>query len=241
METTTSAPSTALVPSGWQDVPALVCGFGNRVAGAPATTLLLRRQVHGDRVVDAATAPRALKDAPDAHPRLDVEADAIVVRTAGVIGGVRTADCVPILLVAPEHRWAAAVHAGWRGTIAGIARVAVDHAAGDGVPASALQAALGPSIGPCCYEVSQDLAERFSADGYPVLRPGSGGQPRLDLRSINARVLVRAGLAPGRIQFCGPCTRCAVSLYHSFRAEPGCEGRQVSWIGWRDRTRLPDR
>ncbi len=226
----------ALQPAGWDNVAGLVCGFGDRLAGPPAGTWTIARQAHGTDVIDV----DGVEVGTGAS--LPLEADALVLRRPGLVGGVRTADCVPLLLMAPGRGWAAVVHAGWRGTIAGIATVAVDRARRDGICATELRAALGPSIGACCYEVSSEIGERFARASLPVLSgQGSDGRPHLDLRAINAVLLERAGLPTEAIQYCGPCTRCARDRYHSFRAEPELSGRQISWIGWEDRTPLRDR
>lgn len=222
----------ALVPEGWSSIAGLACGFGDRAAAAPPGTLLLERQVHGSRVVDATAEARLPGVAADGYPRLAAEADAVVVAAPGLVAGVRTADCVPLLLVAPRRRWAAVVHAGWRGTIAGIAGEAVGAARAAGIDPAELLAALGPSIGPCCYEVSPELGEEFALAGLPVVRAASSSRPHLDLREANRILLGRSGVAPASIQATGPCTRCAKDRYHSFRADPRCAGRQVSWIGW---------
>lgn len=227
-----------LLPRGWDAIEGLVCGFGHRLAAPPPSTLLLQLQVHGTLVVDPRDVPGPpTRDGQDGLPRVAVEADALVAASAGLVAGVRTADCVPVLLVAPGRRWAAAVHAGWRGTIGGIAAAAVAAASRAGIQPGELQAALGPSIGPCCYEVSAELGERFAAERLPVQsrdggRWSSWGKPHLDLRAANRALLERSGVAPERIQDVGPCTRCASDRFHSFRAEPDSPGRQVSWIGW---------
>jgi YfiH family protein len=222
-----------VMPAGWDAIDGLVCGFGTRALAAPPETRLLRKQVHGYLVADAAVDEAALgRDDHDPYARVEVEADALVAACRGVVAGVRTADCVPILLVAPQRGWAAAVHAGWRGTIADIAGAAVRAAEQAGVRASGILAALGPSIGSCCYEVSPELGDQFDRAGLPVLRR-LGAKPHLDLRGANHVLLERSGIPRANIQNLGPCTRCASDRYHSFRAEPGSTGRQVSWIGWR--------
>ena len=227
-----------LVPRGWPAVDDLVCGFGDRFAGPPAETLLVRLQVHGTGIVDAgASHPLAPPDPADGLSRIAVDADALVAASGGVVVGVRTADCVPILLVAPERRWAAAVHAGWRGTIAGIAREAVRAAAAAAIAPADIHAALGPSIGRCCYEVSPELAQDFvRADlAQPDAVARDGPRPHLDLRDANRILLERSGVRLENIELVGPCTRCAHERFHSFRADPVSAGRQVSWIGWNRR------
>lgn len=237
----------------WPAVDGLVCGFGDRFVPAPPATILLRRQVHGAAVVDLPTGEAGLGlDPDDGLRRVEADADALVVHTPGRIVGVRTADCVPLLLVAPRIRWAAAVHAGWRGTIAGIATEAVKAATRAGARSGELLAALGPSIGPCCYEVSEELGLQFEDAGFAVQSRSGGawrgrstaaGKPYLDLRAANRRLLEVCGVPTAGIRNVGPCTRCSRDRFHSFRAEPGSPGRQVSWIGWADpaaRTPSPD-
>lgn len=232
-----SSPAFPLRPHGWSSIVGLVCGFGDRDFTPPPDTLLLERQVHGTRVVEAgARVPTDGSAWSEGCLLVPEEADALVTSSAGLVVGVRTADCVPLLMVAPGHGWAAAVHAGWRGTIEGIAVEAVRAAGRAGVKPEELLAALGPSIGRCCYEVSPELGDRFANAGFDVLEADAIRlRPHLDLRAANRLLLERSGLAPGAVQEVGPCTRCARERFHSFRADPHSPGRQVSWIGWEAR------
>ncbi len=177
------------------------------------------RQVHGARAVRA--------DAPS-DPR--EEADVVVSRRAGVGACISVADCVPVLLADPESGAVAAVHAGWRGTLARAAAEGVLALSREaGAPPSRLVAAIGPSIGPCCYEVSADLAARFrEAFGPPAVRDGSA--PRLDLWAANAAVLRAAGVLSERIDLLGRCTSCERDLFFSHRRDAGRTGRQVAFI-----------
>ncbi len=211
-------------PKGWQRSDGLLCGFGDRRTAAPPAARFAR-QVHGRRLVAA--------DAIDQSRAANIEADGLIARRPGEVVGVVTADCVPLLLVDPETRWAAAVHAGWRGTLAGIAEAAIAEARRAGCRPVAMAAALGPSIGGCCYQVDSALAVRFVERGYPAGK--REGMYFLDLRDINRRILIRAGLSPEAIQYCGPCTRCRQDRYWSYRADPTESGRQSSWVGWRGR------
>ncbi|TFH24119.1 MAG: laccase domain-containing protein [Myxococcales bacterium] len=204
----------------------VTAGFGDRRTAPPAWTRVARvRQVHGAGIVEARQA--LVADS--------TEADAIVVAEEGVLAAVKTADCVPVLLLAAGDgpRFAAAVHAGWRGTVAGIVARAVERAGEMGVDPERLHARLGPSIDPCCYEVGEEVAARFDEERLPVHRDGP--RPRLDLRAINSILLVRAGVRSDRILLSGPCTRCCHDVYWSYRQDPGAAGRQLSWIGWADR------
>jgi purine-nucleoside/S-methyl-5'-thioadenosine phosphorylase / adenosine deaminase len=183
------------------------------------------QQVHGDRVV--------IIDNVDLDGG---EADAMVTGTPGTAAGVLTADCVPILLVAPGHQIVAAVHAGWRGTLAGVARRAVQHIEqACGTQAAEVHAALGPSIDGCCYEVDRSIADaleqRWGAQSDAVSRT-RGSKPMVDLRRINTAILEGAGVRRAQIVTVGPCTRCAATEYFSHRAANGPTGRQWSFIGW---------
>jgi hypothetical protein len=164
------------------------------------------------------------------------EADAVATRARGVALGVLTADCVPILLVAPAHGVVAAVHAGWRGTVAGVTGHTLDHlAAAFAVPPSDVYAALGPSIGGCCYETDRGVADQLEQcwGALPdVVHERSDGTVRLDLRQANIELLVRRRVPRAQVSWIGPCTRCAGDDFFSHRGDRGRTGRQLSFIGW---------
>jgi hypothetical protein len=199
------------------DEPARVAENWRRLERATGLAFARVRQVHGARVVraDAATPPVE-------------EADAIVVTGGRVAACVSVADCVPVLLADPATGAVAAIHAGWRGTIALAAAEAVRALAREtGAPADRLIAAIGPSIGPCCYEVAADLSARFAREiGSEVVRDGS----RLDLWAANRRVLEREGVTPDRIDLVGRCTACDPLRFFSHRRDAGRTGRQVAFI-----------
>src|SRR5512138_138074 len=167
------------------DDPARVAENWSRLERATGLAFARVRQVHGARVVrlDAGGEPR-------------LEADVVVSRAAGVAACVSVADCVPVLLADPETGAVAAVHAGWRGTIEGAAAEGVRALTREaGAPAGRLRASIGPSIGPCCYEVSPELAGRFRAAlGEGVVRARAGASPHLDLWSANERILRASGV-----------------------------------------------
>jgi len=199
-----------------------------RTHAAPATRFAAMQQVHGVRVAQVGAGA------------LDVgEADALVTAVGGVCLPVLTADCVPLLLVAPRLRVAAAVHAGWRGAAAGVLpqTLRVLEAA-YGVTAGELVVALGPAIDRCCYEVETEIATALA--GCPNAPTASEkwstasgpGRVRVDLRACLTAQLIRAGVSAGRIARVGPCTRCAGAEYFSHRGSGGRTGRQVSFVGW---------
>jgi YfiH family protein len=137
-----------------------------------------------------------------------------------MVAGIFTADCVPVLMVDAEARVVGALHAGWRGTITGIAGEGVRAMAAIGARPHALRAALGPSIGPCCFEVDAELAERFMRTiphARDHARAGRQGKAFLDLRGIIRGQLECGGLVPDAITSVGPCTRCADDTYFSRR------------------------
>ncbi len=150
-------------------------------------------------------------------------ADALMENTPGIAIGVKTADCVPILLADPVRRAVAAVHAGWRGTAGSIVPAAIRAMASEfGTRPEDLRAAIGPSIGPCCFEVGPEVAREFGVI--------SAGRVHLDLRAINARQLEAAGVEHENISLDGECTKCQPEKYHSFRRDREAAGRMISWI-----------
>jgi len=150
---------------------------------------------------------------------------------------VQAADCVPILIADPGTRAVAAVHAGWRGMAARAPLVAVDALAKHfGADPGALVAAVGPSIGPCCYEVGAELREVFEAAGHQpavldrwFIRDGNG-RVVLDLWLAARSLLEAAGVPPDRIYACGLCTAARNSRFPSYRIEGPAAGRLAAWI-----------
>ena len=196
---------------GWQ-----THGFGTRVSSPPVDVTL--RQIHSGCVVNAA----GIEDRSR-------QGDALVTNEIGRSIGVRTADCVPILLLDSKNRAVAAVHAGWRGTAAEIVRCALEQLASDfESAASDIYAAIGPCIRSCCYEVGPDVARqfaRFFPDGTPRV-----GNTRLNLPGINRRQMEEAGVLPARIFDCALCTACHSDQFFSYRREPGNPGRMIAAI-----------
>ncbi|MSP38076.1 MAG: peptidoglycan editing factor PgeF [Deltaproteobacteria bacterium] len=184
------------------------------------------QQVHGDNILEITD--KKMKEAG--------EADGMVTAENGVYLGVLTADCVPILFIAPKQKLVAAVHAGWRGTLAGIAEKAVrlfqDR---HNVDASELEVALGPSIGVCCYEVNDDVAQPLMKKWGSLTTPSiavKDGKPHINLSRLNRDILREAGV-PGKQLFqVGPCTRCAAEDFYSYRGAGGETGRQIGVVGW---------
>ena len=228
--------------------------------GAGRMPLAALRQIHSDVVHVVSTLPGEppAGDAP--------VGDAMTTRQPGLLVSVQTADCVPILLADTARRVVAAVHAGWRGTLARVATKTLGRMRLEfGTRPEDVAAALGPSIGRCCYEVGPEVAQAFAAqfagaadwfDG-PFARLAEGEEPnplpwltmmppghqpepervKLDLRAANRSQLVDAGVSPRRIAVSALCTACRTDLLFSYRREGAGTGRLMAVIGIRAASR----
>jgi YfiH family protein len=151
--------------------------------------------------------------------------DALATALPGAALVVQTPDCVPILLAAPT--FVGAAHAGWRGTAKNVAAQAVRALEELGAEPSTLRAWVGPSIGPCCYEVGGEVAAQF-AGAY--VRSGCGGKHRLDLRGVNVAQLEEAGVPPEAISVHPACTKCGGEKFASWRRDGTRSGRMIALI-----------
>jgi purine-nucleoside/S-methyl-5'-thioadenosine phosphorylase / adenosine deaminase len=188
-----------------------------RSIGFPEDRVVTLGQIHGARVVTA--------EAPGLLP----ECDAAVTRAPNLALAVTGADCLPILFVAGSA--VAAAHAGWRGTLAGVAEAALRAVCAAGACApEAARAHFGPCIRACCYEVGDDVAHRFPREVLHIHQ----GSVHLDLPGAVRLRLISAGLPPERIEDTGACTACESARYFSHRRDRGSTGRHWGVIGWRD-------
>jgi polyphenol oxidase len=191
-----------------------------RLRAATGLAFARVRQVHGCRVVEAAAGTDPVE-----------EADAVSSAEPGVAACVSVADCVPVLLADPRSGAVAAVHAGWRGTLDGAAAEGVRAlVARHGARPGDLLAAIGPSIGPCCFEVSRELAERFRESVGPSFATPRNHGSRVDLWRANEAVLRRVGVFRRRIEMMNRCTSCEDVTFFSHRRDEGRTGRQVAFI-----------
>lgn len=184
------------------------------------------QQVHSNRV-------HSIGAADDRERKIG---DGMVTKVPGIVLAVFTADCVPILMVDSEAGVVGALHAGWRGVLAGIASVGVNAIEALGARHHQIQVALGPAIGSCCFEVDAQLADHF-VEQLPnaalFCRPGRPGKKHLDLRAILRTQLQQAGVRAASIVETGPCTRCNSERFFSRRAAAGgATGLQMSFIGF---------
>lgn len=191
-------------------------GFGTR-QGNPEVDLTLR-QIHSNRVVVI-----------DGFKDRAAEGDALVTDHVGKTIGVRTADCVPILLLDSRTRAVAAVHAGWRGSAIEVVRRTIEkmQEAFDSAPDD-LYAALGPCIRSCCYEVGREVSSQFEALFPEWDQVFQGG--KLNLPEVNTRQMEASGIAPDRIFDSGLCTACQSASFFSYRREPENPGRMLAGI-----------
>ena len=182
-------------------------------------------QVHGARAVIATGDPSAIANE---------QADALIATPTDTPGGaaviVRVADCVPLLLADSRSGAVAAVHAGWRGLVAGVIPSAIEQ--GAAVGAHFDLAAIGPCIGVCCFEVDADVAERIAAaSSRDVIHPND--KPHVDLRAVARAQLLARGLQNAHIDDVPGCTRCDAELFFSHRRDGDASGRQVGVIAAR--------
>jgi YfiH family protein len=220
------------------------------ITGDPATPLVALRQIHSNCVIPA-----------DRSSSLGCKADGLMTDEPGVLLGIQTADCIPVLVADRKRRVVAAFHAGWRGTVkriveSGVGRMRLRY----GSRPEDLMAAIGPGIGPCCYSVGEETRSEFESQfayadelfrevydsdpvrtRYPMLfltqrAPGHseiGPSLHLDLVEANRRQLLAAGLRQTSIQIVGGCTSCQRELFFSHRGSEGRAGRMMSVIGIR--------
>jgi YfiH family protein len=234
---------------GWtkEDDPASVAENRRRflagVCGADSGFSLVGvRQIHSGVVRVVRAGDGALEGRlQTAEGKAVWEGDGLITDVPGLLLGVGTADCVPVLVVDVEKRVVAAFHAGWRGTVAriverGVAIMGAEY----GSRVDNLVAAVGPSIGACCYAVGEEVRAEFAGQfGYAeeLFRP-LNASVRLDLWEANRRQLVEAGIGEERIAVVGECTACArdesgALRYFSHRGEKGVAGRMLNVVGLR--------
>ena len=203
-----------------------------------ATPLFTLRQVHSATslfVPDAAS----LSAFVNTEGRAIKEADGLMTAAPGILLGIQTADCVPVLVADTKKRTAAAFHAGWRGTAARIVEQGIAQmVSGFGSRPGDLVAAIGPSIGACCYTVGEEVYNAFT-DTFPYAKSlfarSSEAVPHLDLWEANRRQLLDSGILATNISVIAECTGCkglpTARHYFSHRCEQGFTGRMMSIIG----------
>jgi YfiH family protein len=226
------------------------------ITGNASTPLITVRQFHSNLLVHATA-----EDAAQERPR---KADGLICAEPGLLLGVQTADCIPVLVVDRKQRAVGAFHAGWRGTVkriveTGVGRMRLEF----GSRPADLIAAIGPGIGPCCYAVGEEVLSEFESQfdyarelfrevydsdpvrqRYPMLfmnqrAPGHGpvgSQLHVDLVEANRRQLLACGVPAKSIKIVGGCTQCNSNLFFSYRGACGRTGRMLAVVGIRGET-----
>jgi polyphenol oxidase len=214
--------------------------------------LVTLRQIHSDLVHNI-----------NAEPKHQLTGDGLITSTGGILLAVQTADCLPLILVDRKHRAVGVLHAGWRGTLKRIAEKGVGEMRRCfGTEPQHITAAIGPGIHSCCYEVGEEVREKFESqfayatdlfrevkesdpirEKYPLLflsaRPPGHTTVAyrifLDLVEANRRQLLDVGVAPKNITVSPLCTTCRPDLLFSYRAEKGVTGRMMGVVGIRSK------
>ena len=204
-----------------EELPWLTHGFGTRSSRdwppgvAEVATL---RQIHSDKVLLAE------------HSGCHGEGDALITNRPGIALSIRTADCLPILIADPAKRAIAAIHAGWRGTVQGIAPKTVRAMEEQfGSRPEDLVVVVGPGIGSCCFEAGPEVAAQFS--GFFPERDDLTGRAKIDLVETTHRQLGRNDGAARHFAASSLCTVCHGDLFHSYRRDRDAAGRMVTVIG----------
>ncbi|MBO9598229.1 MAG: peptidoglycan editing factor PgeF [Cohnella sp.] len=244
--TTRRANNTALHVG---DDPAIVVANRKRIAerlGWSFDAWTCAEQVHGNEVRiitrDNAGSGRYDRDSAILHT------DALISNEPDILLVMFYADCVPLYFYDPVTRSIGLAHAGWKGTVADIAARTVEkmRAAFGAEPAN-IRAAIGPSIGGCCYEVDEavlrhvrpilDTMPDVGSDRLvePIVVPSQDGRARLDLKLLNRHLMIKAGILPSSIEMTSWCTGCSTDLLYSHRSEQGNTGRMMSWLGRKTR------
>ncbi len=233
---------------GWKRSGKIAHGFGMRIQGGEepirkewlgkavqqeeeSFPLVSLRQVHGDRVVIFDGNIQKIEEV------WREEGDSLITQAPGFALGVFTADCLPIFLHDSQKQAIGIVHAGWRGTARGVSGKAVEKMKATFLCQGAdIRAALGPCIGPCCYEVDSPVQKAFVEAGFPwasISHPRSEGKWSLDLRVANFFLLKAAGIREENIEILKLCTSCRGEIFYSYRNGNKIRGRQLNFIALR--------
>jgi YfiH family protein len=191
-------------------------------AGYDPSQLQIMRHVHG---TDVWTVGEPVSD--------DATFDGLVCDRVGPVLAAFAADCIPILFAEPDARICGAAHAGWRGTVAGVARNVIARMASLGARPERIRVALGPSIGPCCFEVGPEVVAAFTdaLGDLPGMVVAGPRKDHIDLRVATRAVVERAGVAPDHVDDRPPCTQCEAERFFSYRRDGKEGGMHMAFIG----------
>lgn len=202
--------------------------------GFDAESVISLPQIHSSNVIDVDTSMRGEGYFKPPH----TSCDGYVTDKKGVVFGVKTADCVPILLEAEDESGnimaVSALHAGWRGTVGGIAPKGVEMLLEKGAKRENIRAAIGPSIGACCFEVGDDFLQTVTelrgaafAKSFVMRREG---RLYADIKAMNRYLIEECGVPSKNIDVSDECTFCLEDKYYSHRRMSGLRGTMLSVI-----------
>lgn len=214
----------------WGDTPDAVAENRRRVERAAGDAVAVATQVHGADVVCLRAGAGV-----DAAAIAGARADGVCTDVPDAAVGVYVADCIPVLMADPQTGAVAAVHAGWRGSVAGVVPAAVARMADEyGTRPVDLRVALGPAIGVCCFEVGEEVVAAVVAMVSDAVAKGvvqrGEGKPRVDLKRLNAILLERAGVPAAQIDVSPECTSCDRARFFSYRRDAGRTGQMIGFI-----------
>ncbi|CAH1208948.1 Polyphenol oxidase [Paenibacillus sp. JJ-223] len=232
------------------DDPVTVLNNRKRIAsklGFSESAWTCGEQVHGKRVavVRAEDRGRGWMDRESAFQ----DTDGLVTDVPGVLLTSFYADCVPLYFYDPVRGAVGLAHAGWKGTVAGIAESVIEKMEQEyGSQRHHIRTAIGPSIGDCCYEVDEAVMkhvrvwldgaegnEGYGANGNLIFHSAGNGKTMLNLKECNRHIMMKAGILPDHIECTTWCTSCNPDIFFSYRKENGTTGRMASWIGLEER------
>lgn len=203
--------------------------LAGEIMGCGTDDFAVTRQVHGTGVRVVGEGDRHIIGTERGY-----DADGLVTNIKGLPLMIYIADCVPVLLYDKQAQVIAAVHCGWKSSVADILGVAVGKMQALGAKAENISAAIGASIGKCCFECDDDVPEAVSGylggDTEGLFEPRSGGKTHVDLRGANMRRLLQLGLRAENIDVSGECTVCLPGKYWSHRATGGVRGSMAAAI-----------
>lgn len=184
--------------------------------------LVVTKHVHG---IDVYRVGEPMPDPP--------EFDGLVSDEAGTVLGAFAADCIPVVFADPVARVCGACHAGWRGTVAGVGREVIRRMGELGAAPGNVRVALGPSIGPCCFEVGSEVVEQFVSElgALPGLVVDGPRKHHINLRVAMRAILEAAGVKPEHIDTEPPCTKCNPEQFFSYRRDGKGGGVHMGFIG----------
>ncbi|WP_041058175.1 peptidoglycan editing factor PgeF [Jeotgalibacillus campisalis] len=205
-------------------------------AKAPLEEWVCAEQIHGSYIKEV---DRTYKGRGSTNYQDSIKgSDGLWTCESNVYLSLCFADCVPLYFVEPNSRFIGLAHAGWKGTVQNIAGKMIQKASESGVDASRIQVYIGPSIGKCCYEVDETVADQvkhcLNREDHSSLTKKTNGKYNLDLKMLNKQLLEDSGLKKEQITLASNCTSCEEDLFFSHRRDFGKTGRMSAVIGWRE-------